>query len=675
MQITHQPTLQINKTPDCLLSQLHCLYHDWQQKTSVAGVFISKVEDEHYVRTIAFASDIACDRMDFLHVKASQWLSELKQSSDGVLLIKNFRGAAFSKDLIAEPSSDHCWLVMVRLTVGEATCGVLSIMIDAEVDEYEVERLLSATHSLAGQWAQLLSQDSLYDLSLNQREKIKSPSDFYQEVTDRLGRHSRIEQGIRDCHQYLSRYIPTNRLTLLLYEQPNQAFRLVADSRGFQGQRRNKIIPITDRLLQFLQGHSKTHATLINEPEKHQVSMEYTHVFGLDCSSIDLFLYQGGQLFGQVVIGISQRSAFDEDHKALLKSLEVPFYMALKNLQLDLMVEHKAPATLVSPPTKTSPTESSAMGVALQKINRITHTNTPVLLLGETGVGKDYHAQQIHEQSDRNDRPFLNINCGAIPEQLIESELFGHEKGAFTGATQAKQGYFEAADGGTVFLDEIGELPLLLQSRLLHVLQNKEIIRVGSTTAREVDVRIIAATNRDLTSMVAERTFRQDLFYRLNVFPIVIPPLRERQGDIIDLAEQICGYKARELNLNSAPRISSLGKERLLSYDWPGNIRELENLVERALLLCDGCELDFLGVEGANKNTEVDCISARVDQNSFDLKPLDEIVKRHIEVTLSHTKGQVAGGRGAARILDIDPGTLRSKMRKLGIKFGRSWGG
>ena len=287
-----------------------------------------------------------------------------------------------------------------------------------------------------------------------------------------------------------------------------------------------------------------------------------------------------------------------------------------------------------------------------------------MLLLGETGVGKDVIANNIDYSSTRNQGPFVSVNCGAIPDTLIDSELFGHEKGAFTGALNQKKGRFERAQNGTIYLDEIGELPLQAQVRLLKVLQSKEIERVGGEKTIPLDIRIIAATNRDLEEMVKNNKFREDLWFRLNVFPIEIPPLRERKSDIPALLQHFMLSKSKELKLPAIPKLAPGAIDPLMEYKWPGNVRELENIVERSLILNPKGLLTFehmcLDPEGktSNKISESD--------ETFNL---DESVSQLIHRVLKKTKGRVHGPDGAANLLGINPSTLRSRMKKLGIDY------
>jgi formate hydrogenlyase transcriptional activator len=304
----------------------------------------------------------------------------------------------------------------------------------------------------------------------------------------------------------------------------------------------------------------------------------------------------------------------------------------------------------------------------LSEVERVAAANSTVLILGETGTGKELVARAIHKQSNRSNRAFIRVNCAAIPASLISSELFGHEKGAFTGAIQRRLGRFESADGGTIFLDEIGDLPADTQIVLLRVLQEREFERVGSNQAISVDVRILAATNRDLNAAVAAGSFRPDLFYRLNVFPIHIPPLRERNDDIPLLLEYLIERYAKK----SGKRIRQIKKNTLdlfQAYDWPGNIRELQNVVERAVLLCDD---DTFSVDETWVKQE-----ARPDRRpaSVPLRRLSRLdaeqEKQLIEQALLESKGRVSGPTGAAAKLGIPRQTLESKIATLGINKNR----
>jgi formate hydrogenlyase transcriptional activator len=303
------------------------------------------------------------------------------------------------------------------------------------------------------------------------------------------------------------------------------------------------------------------------------------------------------------------------------------------------------------------------MREVLKQVEKVAPSDSTVLILGETGTGKELIARALHRRSKRATRVFVRVNCAAIPQSLIASELFGHEKGAFTGALQRRLGRFEAADGGTLFLDEIGDLPMETQIALLRVLQEKEFERVGSNQPISVDVRLIAATNRDLSAAVAAGTFRQDLFYRLNVVPIAVPPLRERAEDIPLLVEYFVGRYASATGKN----IRHIGKdtlEVLRAYHWPGNIRELQNVVERAVILS---ETDTFVVDESWLKRESADSSPRERLSALGAREVEMI-----ETALAESHGRISGPSGAAAKLGIPRQTLESKIRRLGIdKYGQ----
>lgn len=295
----------------------------------------------------------------------------------------------------------------------------------------------------------------------------------------------------------------------------------------------------------------------------------------------------------------------------------------------------------------------------LSKVKMVADTDATVLIRGETGTGKELISRSIHNSSKRSERSLIKVNCPAIPSGLIESELFGHEKGSFTGALTKILGKFELADGGTIFLDELGDLPLDAQAKLLRVLQEKEFERVGGNETHKVDVRVIAATNRNLEDAVKEGKFRADLYYRLNVFPIELPALRERTEDIAALGYYFLNKYSKKLG----KEINSIGEDtikKLKDYSWPGNIRELENIIERAVILSTGDELEVRQnlINPPNQLNLKDSSSAR----------MEDIERGHILNVLNQTEWKIHGKKGAAQVLDVNPSTLRSMMVKLGIK-------
>jgi len=299
---------------------------------------------------------------------------------------------------------------------------------------------------------------------------------------------------------------------------------------------------------------------------------------------------------------------------------------------------------------------SDVIRYAMEKARQVAKTNAPVLLEGETGVGKELIADLIHKNSSRNNAPIIKVNCGALPKELIEDELFGHEKGAFTSAIQSRKGRFELADGGTIFLDEIGELPLAMQPKLLRVLQNGEFERVGGQKTIKVDVRIIAATNRELQHEVQQGNFRDDLFYRLNVFPITIPPLRKRKEDLPLLINHFINLEAKKYN-RQLEQISKADMQRLIEYSWPGNVRELKNVIERSVIASEGNTLKLSWILS----------EANESENTVAESTLEQIEKQHIVKIMEACHWRINGENGAAEKLDMHPNTLRSKMKKLGI--------
>ncbi len=305
--------------------------------------------------------------------------------------------------------------------------------------------------------------------------------------------------------------------------------------------------------------------------------------------------------------------------------------------------------------------ESNELKYVLFKVQQVAPTAATVLILGETGTGKELIARAIHHASPYRDRPLIKVDCAALSPTLIESELFGHEKGAFTGAVARKIGRFELAHGSTIFLDEIGELPLGLQAKLLRVLQSGEFERLGSSKTLMVEVRVIAATNRKLEDEVRQGRFREDLWYRLNVFPITVPPLRQRREDIPLLVQAFVARFAKRVG-KEITKIPAATMESLCQYQWPGNIRELENVIERAVINTSGAVLTMAARLDA---------SPALSAPELTKKTLEEVERDHIVQVLQETGGRVSGSKGAAAILGLNPSTLRARLRKLGIVLSK----
>jgi formate hydrogenlyase transcriptional activator len=324
--------------------------------------------------------------------------------------------------------------------------------------------------------------------------------------------------------------------------------------------------------------------------------------------------------------------------------------------------------------------QSPALLDVLEKVQRVARTDATVLITGETGTGKELIARAIHSASQRRDKPLIKVNCAALPAGLVESELFGHEKGAFSGAISRRVGRFELANGGTIFLDEVGEVPLDVQVKLLRVLQEREFERIGGTNPIEVDVRVIAATNRDLVKSIRDSKFREDLYYRLNVFPIALPPLRDREGDVPLLVQVLVARYAARVGV----RIDAVGKatmERLGRYSWPGNVRELENVLERAVILSNGPTLEIdpevFASAAATRSGNAGPLTPSGSESTpqavagaglnAPLESLASNMRNHILAALEQSGWVIDGPRGAAKVLGLHPNTLRSRMKKLSI--------
>jgi len=389
---------------------------------------------------------------------------------------------------------------------------------------------------------------------------------------------------------------------------------------------------------------------------------------------------------GVLVLVASPEQAFNARHASLMQVLLDPFSVALDNDQrlremAALREAAEAETRLLLTRLGRKKLEDTIVGAdsglraVMGRAELVARSDAPVLIFGDTGTGKELLARAIHARSGRSAGPIMRVNCGAIPPELIDSELFGHEKGAFTGAVEARKGWFERADGGTLFLDEIGDLPHAAQVRLLRILQDGWLERVGGHHPVHVDVRIVAATHRDLAGMVAEGKFREDLWYRLAVFPIVLPPLRERQEDIPKLAKHFAERAATRFGLPLAmPSREDIGL--LTSYSWPGNVRELAAVIDRAAILGDGKCLEVAKALGVTAGPTGSPTRDRKRQSAQflsppEILPLDTAMRQHIEAALAVTKGRIEGPYGAAVLLKINPHTLRARMCRLGIDWKR----
>ncbi|HYA97541.1 MAG TPA: sigma 54-interacting transcriptional regulator [Methylomirabilota bacterium] len=391
-------------------------------------------------------------------------------------------------------------------------------------------------------------------------------------------------------------------------------------------------------------------------------------------------LFTHGRTLGSLNLASKRPDAFSESEVALLQQVGGQVAIAVENAlafqEIDALKDKLTEEKVYLEEEIRSEFnfeeiigESAALKRTLAQVELVAGASTTVLILGETGTGKELIARAIHNRSPRRERTFVKVNCAAIPSGLLESELFGHERGAFTGALAQKIGRFELADRGTLFLDEVGDIPLELQPKLLRVLQEQEFERLGSATTIRVDVRVVAATNQDLARLVAEKKFRSDLYYRLNVFPISVPALRERPEDFPLLVRYFVQRYSRQLNKN-VQYVPAEVMAALAGYSWPGNIRELENLIERAVLLSPGTELRVpLGELKDAAGVPVSAVSSAATVNlAAPIATLEESERQHILRALRQSEWRVAGPRGAAALLGMKRTTLQARMRKLGIR-------
>lgn len=506
---------------------------------------------------------------------------------------------------------------------------------------------------------------------------------FFREAVLRICGNLELEKGLQGCIELLSQYMPVDSLYLERHAHTLGAMQVVARATAEQCEKMDLLVSLSEQAKAKMAELAKVWhkgdfppVFMVNNPTEEPVTRHLLRALEEPPSSImSLPLVVEDQLAGALVVLAKGDNRYTAEHARLYAKLKVPFFVAMSNamkhreiLELkDLLADdnrylhgelHRAAGDAVVG-------ANFGLKDVMNKVYQVASMNSPVLLLGETGVGKDVIAQTIHYSSSRSKGPFVSVNCGAIPDSLIDSELFGHEKGAFTGALSEKRGRFERADQGTIFLDEIGELPLQAQVRLLRVLQSKEIERVGGVQTIPLDIRIIAATNRNLEEMVSQREFREDLWFRLNVFPVHIPPLRARKEDIPALLQYFISQKAKELNLPAVPTVFPGAVESLLEYSWPGNVRELGNIVERAMILNPAGPLTF---EHMHPGGVID--NPPSSQNNQPLG-LDAVISRHIQYVLSQTEGKVNGPDGAAAVLGVNPSTLRNRMKKLGIAYGK----
>ena len=500
-------------------------------------------------------------------------------------------------------------------------------------------------------------------------------------------RHIEITESTETISAILRQHMPINQVLVRRIDREHSCLETVAvgsaASEDFQADARTECSP--SQMKKLLAWCRRGEVSQRGKRTLLSGELAITVPAGIEGDVLAGPLAVRGDHCGVLVLVTAPRHTFNARHLALMQVLLDPFSVALDNdhrLREMAALREAAEAEKRSLLTRLGRKrladvivgEDSGLCAVMERLELVASSDVPVLIFGETGTGKELIARSVHHRSPRSAGPIIRVNCGAIPPELIDSELFGHEKGAFTGALETRKGWFERADGGTLFLDEIGELPPAAQVRLLHILQDGWFERVGGGQPIHVEVRIVAATHRDLAQMVAEGKFREDLWYRVSVFPIVLPPLRERTEDVPDLASHFAERAATRFGLPIVTP-SPADVELLTSYDWPGNIRELAAVIDRAAILGNGRRLEVGKALGASAILPASATNGHAEAASRSsdagILPLDDAIRRHIEAALTATQGRIEGPFGAALLLKVNPHTLRARMRKLGIDWKR----
>ncbi len=525
----------------------------------------------------------------------------------------------------------------------------------------------------------------IFNSQLTRSQAIPPPKpidkyDFFTQATLTLCSTLDVERALHQCLVYVRQFMPAREIGFHVYNSDSGVVETVALAEPDQGRAVSIKTQLSREGRKRIEDRSFERVRFVDHLGRDPITGPVARrLNAIDVSAVIIDLVLERTMLGIFSIFSDSRQKFTPDHMELLGLLDKPCAIALTNFlrfrELNDLKEMLADDSRYFQQELNRMAGETVVGAekglrpVMEMVRQVSPLESPVLLLGETGTGKEVVANAIHNLSLRNQGPFIRVNCGAIPASLLDSELFGYEKGAFTGAVARKRGRIERARGGTLFLDEIGELSMEAQVRLLRVLQEKEVDRVGGTETIKVNIRIIAATHRDLEKMMEENRFRPDLFFRLRVFPIPIPPLRERTGDIPDLVAHFIIKKTREMKLPGIPAVPDHVMDRLMRYQWPGNVRELENAVERSMILDRDGVLLFKEITMRPMFPD-----PRPHEERQEILPLDTMVSGHIRKALSLCKGRIEGEKGAATLLDIHPSTLRKRMKKLDIPFGRKAG-
>jgi formate hydrogenlyase transcriptional activator len=588
------------------------------------------------------------------------------------------------RQLLAEGVRSDCF---VPLLIGGKAIGTLAISSENpnQFSETDAEFLREVAKQIALAVANMTSYEEISALNLRV-ERTAARYRTLLEINNAIITHLTQEGLLRSVFTTLRTVIPFDRAAFTLYNSATETFRYLAmdgtlPSAFFrQGVEFHRTASMSARV--FDEQHPVLRRDLENEQEYPNDRRLVAEGIKADCL---VPLIVTGRSLGTLNVASQTKDQYSEDDMQLLQDIGNQVALAVANMQAyeeiaalkarlekenvylqeEIRTEHNFEEIVGNSP---------ALLTVLRRLDRVAATGSTVLIRGETGTGKELVARAIHGRSPRKHRPLVKVNCSAISAGLVESELFGHVKGAFTGAIERRVGRFELADGGTIFLDEVGELPLETQVKLLRVLQEREFEPVGSNRSVRVDARVIAATNRDLEEAVRSGAFRSDLFYRLNVFPLDMPSLRERRSDIPQLVAVFLAHYAMQLG-KSMEGIATEAMERLASYPWPGNVRELQNVIERAVILARGpileLEPDLISmltpsVLSAGPDGAAEEVTTTAQSATF--ATLAEVEREYILRTLGQTNGIVEGPKGAARLLNLHPNTLRHRMVKLGIR-------
>lgn len=517
---------------------------------------------------------------------------------------------------------------------------------------------------------------------------LSPKADFFQRAVQLLCGNLDIDPALRNFFPFLQEYVPVTKLLLARTSFSDKKHTLLEPKdmiTDFVAVCSAGTVQILSKHTQYTYAQSKAPdsktARRLNDPsgllavESDPAAMYLCTIAskGQLLLKPPLFfqrIFHHKRVMGSVTYECAPNKLLTEAHMNYLRILRVPFMVVLNNyfqykelLNLKNMIwqeNRRLRQQIAGLGTIDVIGANGGLRQVMERVQQVANADVPVLISGETGTGKELIAKAVHELSARKSKAFVAVNCGAIPPTLIDSELFGHCKGAFTGAIADHKGRFERANGGTIFLDEIGELPPDVQARLLRVLQERTIEKVGGNNPLPIDFRLIAATNRDLRQMVEHGTFREDLYFRLHVVPIRVPPLRRRKQDIPLLLDHI--ITSSSLRLGILPPVPEQGEmARLLAYDWPGNVRELQNVVEEALVLMTNDKLRFWP-EGEHPENH---------SPTENLPSFDDLLRTYFHQLLSSTNGRIAGPGGAAEKAQLNPHTLRSKLDKLGVPYGR----